>query len=333
MTLMLLSLVANNSTVQAQPNNKDQLIKDIVASDVIMAAHWNEDKPVQGGWIFVSLVRDSETTNQAVLYVSGYHPAGVVGKYSATFSGVSPVNITYANMQLIAAAETNFQVTYGNGQKTIALHNVTVSWSIPIPQLQSYDLEALKEQWIKGIWTDTTATININIVNSKQHFDLGSSDWATIGLMSPQQTATAGHWIVNFPTNGGWIFAAVGQSKLSDDAWIYVAGYRPANTFTKTAAVLFEGLNTDVNMKTNQKNLVIEKAKVNFTQCTFNKAKPTILTIQQEVSFLAVKSSNLKLSQNWDRANDFITISNKGNWQQFTMALSSFALIDFNQKK
>jgi hypothetical protein len=115
MALMLLSLVANNPQVQAKPNDKDKIIKEIMASEVILAAHWTEDCPQEGGWIFAALVRDSEKTNDALLYVSGYHPAGIACEYSTTFSGVSPVDLCYADLQLIAQTEMDFKVVYGNG--------------------------------------------------------------------------------------------------------------------------------------------------------------------------------------------------------------------------
>ena len=58
--LLLLASIASASTVQACNSfyNKDNLPIQLMSSEIIAAAHWIENTPAPGGWIFAALARE-----------------------------------------------------------------------------------------------------------------------------------------------------------------------------------------------------------------------------------------------------------------------------------
>ena len=169
---------------------------------------------------------NQDSSNDAYLYVSGYHPFGA----GTTFSGSDPdAKLTYSGNVLSVTTTINFKEVSGT-TVTYAPHDVTIQWtSATDPQNAlriPYDWSRL---CAKDTWSDTTATADINIGGSTPHAAFSTSDWATIGILQPQKEAAIAHWIIDIPKTGGWVFAATGKDdSRAKDTWLYVAGYHPA---------------------------------------------------------------------------------------------------------
>jgi hypothetical protein len=333
---ILLSTVTVTS-VAAQPIQKNSSPLNLaLQSQVICAAHWTEDVPVSGGWIFASLVRETGYTDKAWLYVSGFHPAGAAGSLNTTYSAAKRVSLDIVDEKLSVCTNMKFDVTSGDGAQSTAWHTVDVNWSLStvddalvVQDFGSHrDTNALLSNWLNGIWTDTDADISINIGDSKMHKDFSCSDWATVGLLSPQQVLTLGHWIVDEPKAGGWVFAAAGKNTINNKAWVMVAGYHPTGVFGISMPATFHGVNSDVYMKIKPGCINIPFACINFEVHTFVQG-PIIKYEDHDVS-LDSDMLCARMGSDWRAADMDISINTRGDDSHSTFWCADFAMIDFD---
>ncbi len=344
MTLLLLSaFAASANIVQAQPppQNKNSLVKQMMNSQIVAAAHWTETVPQQGGWIFASLVRDHSNHNKAWLYISGFHPAGVAGPFNTTFSGVKPVTLNVIDNKLVVKTTINFNVASGNGETSTAQHTVNINWSIPQDSLPppgsvgpinlNMSQNELLAVWLKGVWIGAIAAISIDVDESSPHSDFATSDWATIGVLSPQKALTVAHWIVDSPVAGGWVFAAAGKNDLNNKAWLFVAGFHPTGALGINMPTTFQGLNTDVRMRLNSSCMFVPTASINFTVYSFELGP----TINYELHDVSLDSDKLcaRLGSDWRVADTDIVINTGGANQHSAFSCASFAMIDIDQPR
>lgn len=334
MATILLSTVTVTSVAAQPTKNKDNNPLNLAfQSQVICAAHWTENVPVEGGWIFASLVRETGYTDKAWLYVSGFHPAGVPDDCSTTFSGAKRVSLDVVDEKLSICTNMKFNVTSGDDEQTTAWHTVSVNWSLSAldESLRSKDNEkasTLFRNWLNGIWTDTDADISINIGESKMHKDFSCSDWATVGLLSPQQALTLGHWIVNEPKAGGWVFAAAGKNTINDKAWVMVAGFHPTGVFGISMPATFHGVNSDVCMEIKPGCINVPFACINFEVHTFVQG-PIIKYEDHDISLDSDMECG-RMGCDWRSADIDISINTRGDSSHSTFECADFAMIDFD---
>jgi hypothetical protein len=330
-TILLSTITA--TSIAAQPTHKNNSLLNLaLQSQVICAAHWTEDHPTPGGWIFASLVRETGYTDKAWLYISGFHPAGIAGALNTTFSGVKCVSLDLADEKISVDTNMKFTVTSGDGTQKTAWHTVSVDWSLsPVedsfgPQVRNPS--TLLKNWLNGIWTDTDADININIGDSTMHSEFCDSDWATIGLLSPQQALTLGHWIVDEPKAGGWVFAAAGKNTINNKAWVMVAGYHPTGVFGISAASTFQGVNSDVCMKIKPGCISVPFACINFEVHTFVQGP----VVKYEDHDIALDSNVLcaRLGSDWRAADMDISINTHSDSLHSPFSCADFAMIDID---
>jgi hypothetical protein len=325
LTLLLLLLVsiASASTVQACTSfsNKDNLPSQLMQSEIIAAAHWTENTPVAGGWIFATLAREPGQSNEAYLYVSGYHPFGA----GTTFSGSDPdAKISFSGNILSVTTTINFAEVTGTNPVSYAQHDVTIQWTLPqIPKTHygTYDWNSF---CAKDKWSDTTASASINVAGTAPHADFSSSDWATIGILQPQKEAAIGHWIVNTPALGGWVFAATGKDdNRAKDTWLYVAGYHPVGA-VGSAAALFEALSASGVQMNDAKNTL----NIPTTTMNFNEFPPTASPVVHDISATWTANSQPRTHAEWKEANAEITINIHGAAEHNVLSDSSWAIAD-----
>jgi hypothetical protein len=287
-----------------------------------------------GGWMFASLVRETGYTDKAWLYVSGFHPAGVANDdFNTTYSGAKRVSLNVVDEKLSICTNIRFNVTSGDGTQTTAWHTVNINWSLAT-LADTFGLDTnrntntLFRSWLNGIWTDTDADISINIGESKMHKEFSCSDWATIGILSPQQALTLGHWIVDEPKAGGWVFAAAGKNAINNKAWVMVAGYHPTGVFGISAASTFHGVNSDVCMEIKPGCISVPSACLNFTVHTFVQG-PIIKYEDHDVS-LDSDMLRARMGSDWRVADFDISINTRADDSHSTFSCASFAMIDFD---
>ncbi len=321
--LLLLASTAGASTVQAHNsfNNKNNLPKQLEQSEIIAAAHWTENTPAPGGWIFATLAREPGRGNDAYLYVSGYHPFGA----GTTYSGSDPnVKVTYNGNILSVTTTINFKVT--GTTETYALHDVTIQWTLPQITKTHHGTYDWNKFCAKDTWSDTTATADINIAGTSPHTSFSTSDWATIGILKPQKEAAIAHWIIDIPVKGGWVFAAAGKDdNRAKDTWLYVAGYHPAGA-VGSAATLFEALSTTgVNLNEAKNTISIPTISMIFTQI---RAGSEPLTVAHDVSAAWTANTQPKAHGDWKEANADISINIRGTTEHDDVSASSWAIAD-----
>ena len=318
--LLLLVSIASASTVQAcnSFSNRDNLPIQLTQSEIIAAAHWTEDTPAPGGWIFATLAREPGLGNDAYLYVSGYHPFGT----GTTFSGTDPdVKVTCSGNVLSVTTKINFKEVTDNTE-SYTLHDVTIQWTIPQITQTRYGGFDWNRFCSKDTWSDTTATANINIAGSSPHSPFSTSDWATIGILQPQKEAAVAHWIVNTPAPGGWVFAATGKDdNRAKDTWLYVAGYHPAGA-VGSVATLFEALNpTGVTLNEAKNTITIPTASLNFNQIEAGS------TMAHVVSATWTTNTQARAHGDWKEANADIGLNIFGT-AEHDISASSWAIAD-----
>jgi hypothetical protein len=302
-------------------SDKDNLPTQLMRSEIMAAAHWTENTPVAGGWIFATLAREPGLGNDAYLYVSGYHPFGA---YAATFSGSDPdAKVTYSGNMLSVTTTINFTEVVGT-TASYAQHDVTIQWTLPqIPKTQfgTYDWDKL---CANDTWSDISATASINIDGSSSHSAFSTSDWATLGVLQPQKEAAIGHWIVDTPAPGGWVFAATGKDDtIAQNTWLYVAGYHPASLFG--SAALYEALKpTGVTLNEAKNTITIPTTSLNFTQIQAGISS----IVAHNVSATWTSNTQTNAYGGWKEANANISI-NIGGPSQHDVSASSWAIADF----
>jgi hypothetical protein len=324
--LLLLVSIASASTVQAcnSFSNKDNLPTQLMQSEIIAAAHWTENTPAPGGWIFATLAREPGQGNEAYLYISGYHPFGT----GTTYSGSDPdAKISLSGNILSVTTTINFKIVSGTPTTpvTYALHDVTIQWTLPQIPKTNKGINDWNSFCAKDKWSDTTASANINAVGTAPHDDFSTSDWATIGILQPQEEAAIAHWIVNTPAPGGWVFAATGKDdNRAKDTWLYVAGYHPANALGSNPAAIFEALSASgVQMNAAKNTLNIPTTTMNF-----NEFPPTPSPVAHDVSATWTANSQPKTHADWKEANAEITINIHNAVEHNVLSDSSWAIAD-----
>jgi len=314
------------------------LPSQLSSSQIVAAAHWNvTENNVQGGWIFAIIGRDPGLCNKAWIYVSGFHPSGVMGPSNISFSGTnSSVDLNYYNNLASVTAMINFTAitTTPSGTTTTAfdVHTVNINWTLPQTINNHFNCYNWNNICPKDTWSDTTAFISIDLFGAVMHTTFPTSDWATIGILNPQNTLAVAHWIVNEPKAAGWVFAAAGQSANCREAWLYVAGYHPAGAAGPTATI-FESLNTTgVNMYTTRNTVKIPTLTMNFTEFLFSAAVPTVGYATHDVSINWTLSPQLRtICSQWQPASADAAINIHGSTEHGIVTTSSFALAKTNQ--
>jgi hypothetical protein len=346
--ILILSISTTANSVQACTLNQNSktynnypLPSQVVSKEIVAAAFWNETFPVQGGWIFAVVGHEPGRGNDAWLYVSGFHPAGgPFGSSNTSFSGTnSTVKLQYMGDVLSVSATINFTVTIAATTVTYALHDVNTNWTIP----DTSKISCWNHPIDKNVWSDTTANITVNLAGTHDHTEFGTSDWATLGVLNPQADITVGHWIVDSPKAGGWVFAVAGyEPGRFNGAWLYVAGYHPANAFGSNPATIFEALNTTgVQMKLSRNAITIPTLTMNFTQMTFATSTPAVSYAAHDVSVNWTITPQIKMQNHfgynwqncfnidgWNPASADIAINTRGATEHNVISTSSWAIAE-----
>ena len=335
--ILLLSTLGASSVQACTFNDRNYLPSQLSSSQIVAAAHWNiTERGIQGGWIFAILGRDPGLCNKAWIYVSGFHPSGVMGPSNITFSGTnSSVDLNYYDNLVSVTAIINFTAvtTTPTGTTTAAfdIHTVNINWTLP--QTAKNHFNCFDRNFVsdKDTWSDTTAFVSIDIFGSVNHATFPTSDWATIGILNPQNTLAVAHWIIEDPKAGGWVFAATGQSTLCRDAWLYVAGYHPAGAAGPTATI-FESLNTTgVNLYATRNTIKIPTLTMNFTEFLFSTAVPTVSYAAHDVSINWMLQPQLRtICSQWLPASADAAINIHGSTEHAIITTSSFAMAKTN---
>ena len=316
LTLLLVFSVASVSMVQACKQN-DNYSAVINSSEIVAAGHWTVNSPAPGGWIFATLTREQGCGQNAYLYVSGFHPFGPTGE---TLTGSSAnAQISISGNTLTAKATINFLVTGNGPTPSYVSHDVVFTWTLIASSANKPSCKS------DVAFSDTSATAQINIEDSIEHAPFASSDWATIALLKPQQEVALAHVITNVPVAGGWVFAAAGKSdNHGKDGWLYVAGYHPAGMFGPTSpATLFEGINTDVQIKETKTGITVSTATINFAQIP---SSP--MPASHTVSVVWTITNQPKTHCNWKTASADININLGTDEHPSDVSTSSWAIVD-----
>ena len=331
LAIMILSISVGTSSVQAciinqnPPNNCNTLPSQLASQDIVAAAHWSVDSPDPGGWIFAAVSYEPGLCNNAYLYVSGFHPAGIFGPTSPsiTFSGTnSSVKINYYKESNVLSVTAQVNFTFMSaGAASAEIHTVNINWTLPSQSTTHFISYNCIRDYTKDSWSDTNAKVSIDLFGSTPHADFSTSDWATVGILNAQQTMAVAHWIVDSPQPGGWVFAAAGKDNGCRDAWLYVAGYHPAGSVGQYAA-LFEALNTtDVQLTETRNSISISTITMNFTETSIG-AVPPITYVPHDVSVSWASTPQPQMQNNFC-SNNRITSLNQNNWQP---AISNMAI-------
>ena len=207
--ILLISTLGASSVQACTDSYRNYLPSQLSSSQIVAAAHWNvTENNVQGGWIFAIIGRDPGLCNKAWIYVSGFHPSGVMGPSNISFSGTnSSVDLNYYNNLASVTAMINFTAitTTPSGTTTTAfdVHTVNINWTLPQTINNHFNCYNWNNICPKDTWSDTTAFISIDLFGAVMHTTFPTSDWATIGILNPQNTLAVAHWIVNEPKAAG----------------------------------------------------------------------------------------------------------------------------------